>query len=113
LTLDGPSGTLILSGSNSYGGGTTVNAGTLILETNRALLEGSSLTVGAGATSLFDTATANEPVAFSLEVSNLAVVAVPKPGMLLLLATSALVAAIAVGQRQNRSFSPQERGSKS
>ena len=34
LSLDGP-GTLVLSGTNSYSGGTAVNAGTLIVSTRR------------------------------------------------------------------------------
>ena len=41
-------GTLVLSGSNSYGGGTNVEAGTLAINTGAALPEGTSLTVGGG-----------------------------------------------------------------
>ncbi len=50
------SGTLILSGSNDYRGGTVVDAGTLILASSAALLDGSGLTVGAGASQLFGAA---------------------------------------------------------
>ena len=39
-------GTLILSGSNGFNGGTVVEAGTLVLTNNEALAEGSSLTIG-------------------------------------------------------------------
>ena len=46
-------GTLILSGSNGYTGGTNVNAGTLLVENPDGIPNGSSLTVGAGAASLF------------------------------------------------------------
>ena len=53
LTLDG-GGELILSGSNSYTGGTNVNAGTLIVTSKTALPDGTSLTVGAGGTLIFD-----------------------------------------------------------
>ena len=53
LTLDG-GGTLILSGSDSYSGGTTVNAGTLILTSSGAMADGTSLTVGAGGHLIFD-----------------------------------------------------------
>ena len=53
LVLNGP-GTLILSGSNDYSGGTVVDAGTLIAASDRALRDGSSLTVGAGGTFVFD-----------------------------------------------------------
>ena len=40
------SGTLVLSGSDSYSGGTTVNSGTLVLDGAASLLAGSSLTIG-------------------------------------------------------------------
>ena len=49
LTLDG-SGELVLSGANSYDGGTTVSAGTLILANASAIADNTSLVVGAGAT---------------------------------------------------------------
>jgi autotransporter-associated beta strand protein len=73
------SGTLILSGSDSYTGGTTVNAGTLILASNTALPDGTSLTVGAGGAFIFDPSLAGAPVAAST------ISAVPEPGTLLLL----------------------------
>ena len=41
-------GTLILSGTNSYSGGTIVDAGTLIVDSPESLLDGSNLSVGAG-----------------------------------------------------------------
>jgi autotransporter-associated beta strand protein/uncharacterized repeat protein (TIGR03803 family) len=46
LTMSGTGGTLILSGSNSYSGGTIVEAGTLEVTTPAALLDGTNLTVG-------------------------------------------------------------------
>jgi autotransporter-associated beta strand protein len=47
LILDGDgTGTLVLSGTNSFMGGATVSSGTLILSNNEALADGSSLTVG-------------------------------------------------------------------
>ena len=49
-----PPGTVLLSGSNSYPGPTVVNAGTLVVTGMNALPDGTSLTVGAGATFLFD-----------------------------------------------------------
>ena len=52
LSLD-DAGTLILSGSNGYTGGTNVNAGTLVVENPYGIPNGSRLTVGAGAASLF------------------------------------------------------------
>ena len=53
LTLAGP-GTLILSGTNNYTGGTSVEAGTLDVTSNTALADGTSLAVGAGGTFIFD-----------------------------------------------------------
>ena len=47
-------GTLVLSGSNSYSGGTTVEDGILDATNSTALPYGSSLTVGGGGTFLFD-----------------------------------------------------------
>ena len=47
------SGTLVLSGANTYLGGTTVLAGILQVTSSDSLPDGSSLTVGAGATLIF------------------------------------------------------------
>jgi autotransporter-associated beta strand protein len=52
------SGTLVLGGDNGYTGGTIVTAGTLIVSTATALPNGTSLTVGAGGTFIFDPSTA-------------------------------------------------------
>ena len=54
LTMNGAGGTLILSGTDTFTGGVVVNAGTLILASATALRDGSSLTVGAGGTMIFD-----------------------------------------------------------
>ena len=80
LTTSG-TGTLILSGSNTYSGGTTVDAGTLIVNSSTALPDGTSLTVGAGGDFIFDPSVAGAPVAVS---SGAAVTAVPEPGTLAL-----------------------------
>ena len=85
--MSASNGTLILSGSDSYTGGTTVNAGTLIATSNAALPAGTSLTVGAGGTLIFDPSLAGSPVAGS---SGGAVAAVPEPGTLVLLLTAAI-----------------------
>ena len=53
LTLGG-GGTLVLSGANSYDGGTTVSAGTLILSNSSAIAAYTNLTIGAGGTLIFD-----------------------------------------------------------
>ena len=46
-------GTLMLSGTNTYGQGTIVAAGTLIIANANAILSGSDLTVGGNAASMF------------------------------------------------------------
>jgi len=48
------SGTLIVGGDNSYTGGTNVAGGTLIATSAAAVPSGTSLTVGAGGTFIFD-----------------------------------------------------------
>ena len=83
MTKDGP-GILVLSGSNSYTGGTNVDAGTLIAVSGTALPDGTSLTVGAGGTFIFDPSAAGSPVSNSA-----AAVAVPDPGTLALLIAGA------------------------
>jgi autotransporter-associated beta strand protein len=90
LNTNGP-GTLILSGSDSYTGGTTVNAGTLILTSNTAIPDGTSLTVGAGGTVIFDPSVAGTPVVGSAASS---VAAVPEPGTLVLLTAGAALLAL-------------------
>ena len=64
ITVDG-AGTVVLSGSNSYSGGTTVSAGTLLVTQSDAIAAGTSLTIGAGAASLFSSA----PIAASVDTS--------------------------------------------
>jgi autotransporter-associated beta strand protein len=91
LTLAGDgTGQLVLSGNNSYGGATNVQAGTLIVESPTALPNGSSLTVGAGASQLFGSAVTASPI-----VSNASAVsgvsAVPEPGTLALLLAGLVV----------------------
>jgi autotransporter-associated beta strand protein len=79
------SGTLVLSGSNSYTGGTTVASGTLILDGANSLLNGTSLTIGSGG--LFD-----GPV-IAASAAPLAITAVPEPGTWALLTVGLLFAA--------------------
>jgi len=76
-------GTLVLSGTNSYSGGTIVNVGTLIATTSAAFLDGSSLTVGAGGTLIFDPSVSGAPA--MAQSQSLAVSPVPEPGTLALL----------------------------
>ena len=53
LTLSGD-GRLILSGSDSYTGGTTIAGGELVIESGKALPFGENLTIGAGSVFVFD-----------------------------------------------------------
>jgi fibronectin-binding autotransporter adhesin len=78
LVLAG-TGTLTLGGNDTYTGGTVVNSGILIAASATALANGSSLTVGQGAASLFAPAAA-EPAVTAGEVAT-----VPEPGTLALL----------------------------
>ena len=95
-------GTLILSGTDTYTGGTNVEAGRLIATSNAALPDGSSLTVGAGGVFIFDPSQAGSPAAgTSIAASRGAVVAaVPEPGTLLLLSVAGVVAAAAASRRR-------------
>ena len=86
LTLNGP-GTLILSGTNSYTGGTNVRPARYALPTP-ALPEGTSLTVGAGGAFIFDAsaADAQSAVVSPAAIATDRATTVPEPGMLGLLA---------------------------
>jgi len=75
-------GELILSGTNSYGGGTTVNEGILIVTNNYSLPSDGSLTVAAGGTFVFN------PLAATLPA--LAVAPVPEPSTFVLLGVGAV-----------------------
>jgi fibronectin-binding autotransporter adhesin len=92
LLKDGP-GTLVLSGSNTYSGGTYVAAGTLMVNDPDSLPEGSSLTVGADAFSVFGPSAA-APDALA------AASPVPEPGTLALIV--AAICGAAAYQRVRR-----------
>ena len=85
LMSDFGSGTLVLSGTNSYMGGTTVNSGTLIATNSHAIADGTSLSVGdPGLLSMLPA-----PVVPSAAVAAAApasISPVPEPGTLALLA---------------------------
>jgi len=53
LSVDGP-GMVVVSGANSYSGGTIVSAGTLIATSSSAIAANTSLTVGAAGVFIFD-----------------------------------------------------------
>jgi fibronectin-binding autotransporter adhesin len=81
LIKSGP-GMMVLSGSNTYTGGTTVDDGTLVVQSPDSLLNGSSLFVGDSA--LLDQFDARAPIKQSL-------VAVPEPGTAALLLVAGLL----------------------
>ncbi len=78
-------GTLVLSGSNDYSGGTVVDAGTLLVTIGVALPAAARLTIGAGGTFVFDPSASAMSAASSVSPS---LAAVPEPGTLLLLAAA-------------------------
>ena len=89
LLLDSDGGELILSGTGDFNGGTTVDEGTLVLESPTALADGSSLTVGdpgGGGGFVLDRSLGNSSFA-ALPAASPAVTftAVPEPGTLVLL----------------------------
>ena len=89
MTLNG--GTLILSGSDGYSGGTIVKAGKLVVASGNALPDGTGLTVGAGGTLIFDP---SQAVAGPIESHSSLAVAVPEPGTVGLLLAALGSAAI-------------------
>jgi autotransporter-associated beta strand protein len=107
LTLDN-AGTLVLSGSDSYTGGTLVTAGTLDVTAANGLPNGGALTIGAGAGSLFASPAAEGVVLGGVQVATAGYplggnsvaagyplgAAVPEPGMLALLLAGLATAAI-------------------
>jgi len=71
LTKSG-NGTLILSGSNNYSGGTMVSGGDLVITTASAIPDGSSLTVGAGGILIFDPASVSAGLCIDENLSTFA-----------------------------------------
>jgi len=84
LLKTGP-GTLVLSGSNAYSGGTVVTQGILEIMTPGGLRDGSSLTVG---NTLAFGASVVPEVAINDTSSSPALAAVPEPGTLALIAVA-------------------------
>ncbi len=81
-------GTLILSGSDTYTGGTDVYAGALILASGHALPGESNLAVGAGCVLLFDPSRAAAPTTASAAAQS---EPVPEPGTWALLIAGAFM----------------------
>ena len=82
LTMDG-SGLLILSGDNTYTGGTNVESGVLEFTSADAIPEGTSLTVGQAASSIFEAPASAGPLIAGAN-------AIPEPGTLTLLGVCAI-----------------------
>jgi len=92
-------GTLVLSGTNNYTGGTVVNAGILAITSSGALPDGQSLTVAAGGTLIFDPSFSGSPIVASsvsshATASPVALAPVPEPSTLALLLAGLWSAAI-------------------
>jgi hypothetical protein len=85
LTIDNPSSLLVLSGTNTFGGGTFVTAGELIATNPLALHDGSSLVVG--------NPTALAAIIPDGGAAGPSTVAVPEPGTFPLLAAGAGISA--------------------
>ena len=102
------SGEMILSGTNTYLGGTDVETGTLEISSARNLPSGTSLTVAGGGTFLFGSAAPITLAAIEGQavVSAARVESVPEPGTLALLSAAAVIAAAAV--RRKRLYQPQQ-----
>ncbi len=99
-------GELILSGSDSYSGGTDVEGGTLEITNPGAFPNGTSLVVGAGGTFVFDPSAAASPVTGLSDDSpaaspaGLTIAPVPEPGTLALLSVAGIAAAAAAWRRR-------------
>jgi autotransporter-associated beta strand protein len=95
LTLSSPdaTGQLILSGTNTYAGGTNVLSGTLVVQSSAGIFAGSNLTVGADAAAVFGS---------PLEGGAAVPAPVPEPGSVALL-LAALGGAAVYGRSRRRS----------
>jgi autotransporter-associated beta strand protein len=85
IEKDGP-GTLVLSGSNTYTGGTEVYGGTLVVASAASITGGTDLTVGTGGAAFFGTQAYSAESGTAIGTSATEATAVPEPGTLLLLA---------------------------
>ena len=93
LAMVGP-GTLTLTGTNEYSGGTYVYSGTLIAANNEAIEDGTNLYVGSDVGAFFGTAVPAGASAASAANSQGATAAVPEPGTLALVVVALSGAAV-------------------
>ncbi len=103
VLLKSGNGQLILGGDNTFSGGAFDESGTLELARSSALLEGSSLFVGAQAALLLDQF-ADSPITSSLAVTAApsAVASVPEPAAFTLLCAAAFAAAAGISRAKKR-----------
>jgi autotransporter-associated beta strand protein len=94
-------GTLILSGSNTYTGGTTVAAGTLVVDSRAAIADGSNLTIGTEASLFFGASTLAAETVLPQAAPLTGTSAVPEPGTLAIIVFGAAAAVVA---RRRRAF---------
>ncbi len=87
---------MILSGTNTYTGGTFVNAGTLVATNPSAIENGTSLTVGAGASLFF------APVEATAAPAESAVAPVPEPSTVAIFAAALGCGAVCWKARRKR-----------
>jgi autotransporter-associated beta strand protein len=94
------SGSLVLAGSDTYTGGTTVVAGTFVIADGVALEGGTSLTVGAGSVFVFDPSAAAAPVVAASPAATPATV--PEPSAWALLAACMISVGAYAWRKQTR-----------
>ncbi len=99
LRKDGD-GTLVLSGTNTFEGGTVVEAGTLVVDSSAALADGSDLIVGNS--SMFSPVTGSPVVVGGPQEADLPVAPVPETGTLALLAMAAPLLTVAAARSAGR-----------
>jgi len=103
LSVSAPKGTLVLSGSDDYSGGTIVSAGGLWATSNSAIAKRTSLIVGAGGTFIFDPSASASSVADGDSLAaprGAAVAPVPEPAGWALLFAAGIIAATASSCRR-------------
>ena len=92
LIVNGP-GTLVLSGTNTYGGGTVVEKGTLTVTSAAGLLSGSNLLVGLHVLTAFDSVVPDSSSDAAAPAPAVSPEPVPEPSALMLLLAAGTAAA--------------------